>query len=69
MRRRPLRVWIALALVAGAVGFALDKGFADNTPPYHEPLISSLGLALWLACAAAIVVLCGVAAVRFVRGR
>lgn len=40
MRGRPLGFWIAAAFAASAAGLALDKGFADNTPPYDEPLIA-----------------------------
>jgi hypothetical protein len=40
VRGRPLGFWIAAAFAASAAGLALDKGFADNTPPYDEPLIA-----------------------------
>src|SRR5207249_1951738 len=60
--------WILLMLVIGGVGLALDKGFTDNTPPYDEPAISSVGLLLFLLCGCAFVVLCTVALVRLLRG-
>lgn len=55
-------------LVIGGVGLALDKGFTDDTPPYEEPPIASIGVLLFLLCGCAFVVLCTVALVRLSRG-
>jgi len=65
--RSPL-FWILLTLVVGGVGLALDKGFTDDTPPYDEPPIASIGLLFFLLCGAAFVVLCTVALIRLARG-
>jgi hypothetical protein len=67
VRGRPPGFWIAVALAASAAGLALDKGFADNTPPYDEPLIAQIGLMAFLLCGAAFVLLCAIAAARAVR--
>jgi len=67
VRRRPLGFWIAVAFAASAAGLGLDKGFADNTPPYDEPLIAYIGFATFLLCGAAFVLLCAIAAARAVR--
>ena len=67
MRGRPQGFWIAVAFAASAVGLALDKGFADNTPPYDEPLIAYLGFAAFLLCGMAFFSLCAIAAARDMR--
>ena len=67
VRGRPLVFWIAVAFAASAAGLALDKGFADSTPPYDEPLIALIGFAAFLLCGAAFVLLCAIAAARAVR--
>ncbi len=46
---------------------ALDKGFTDDTPPYDEPPIASIGVLLFLLCGFAFAVLCTVALVRLAR--
>ena len=69
IRDRSLRFWIALTFAIAVAGFAADKGFADNTPPYNEPLIASIGLFVFLLSTLAFVVLCTVALARWVRGR
>ena len=68
MRGRPPLFWILLTLVMGGIGLALDKGFTDNTPPYDEPPITSIGLLLFFLCGCAFVVLCARALVRLARG-
>lgn len=55
-------------MVIGGIGLALDKGFTDDTPPYDEPPIASIGVLLFLLCGCAFVVLCTVALVRLWRG-
>jgi len=55
-------------LVIGGVGLALDKGFTDDTPPYEEPPIASIGLLLFFLCGFAFVILCTLALVRLSRG-
>jgi len=65
--RSPL-FWILLMLAIGGFGLALDKGFADNTPPYDEPTIALIGFSLFFLCGIAFVVLCTVALVRLSRG-
>ena len=67
--RRPLGLWMVPILILAGVGFGLDNGFADNTPPYDEPLIATIGRAVFLLSAAAFLVLCVVALVRLARGR
>lgn len=47
---------------------ALDKGFTDDTPPYEEPPIATVGLLLFFLGGCAFVVLCTVALVRLWRG-
>ena len=64
---RPPSFWIAVAFAASAAGLALDKGFADTTPPYDEPLIAQIGLLALLLCGAAFVLLCAIAVARAVR--
>ena len=64
---RPPSFWIAVAFAASAAGLALDKGFADTTPPYDEPLIAQIGLLAFLLCGAAFVLLCAIAVARAVR--
>lgn len=66
---RSLGFWLVLVFVISGVGFALDKGFADNTPPYDEPTIAIIGLALFLLSGAAFLVLSVIALVRLVRSR
>ena len=68
MRGRSLLFRILLMLGCGAVGLALDKVFADNTAPYEEPPIASIGFVLFFLCGLAFVVLCMLALVRFWRG-
>jgi hypothetical protein len=60
--------WILLTVVVGGIGLALDKGFADNTPPYDEPPIALIGFWLFFLCGFAFVVLCTVALIRLARG-
>jgi hypothetical protein len=67
MRGCPQGFWIAVAFAASATGLALDKGFADNTPPYDEPLIAYIGFAAFLLCGAAFFSLCAIAAARDMR--
>lgn len=67
VRGRPQGFWIAVALAASAAGLALDKGFADTTPPYSEPVIAQIGLMAFLLCGAAFVLLCAIAAARVMR--
>ena len=67
--RRPLGLGMVLILILEGVGFGLDNGFADNTPPYHEPLIAIIGRLVFLLSAVAYLVLCVVALVRRARGR
>jgi hypothetical protein len=62
-----LGFWIGIALAASAAGLALDKGFADDTPPYDEPTIAIIGWAAFLLCGVAFVLLCVIAAVRLLR--
>ena len=69
IRDRSLRFWIALTFVIAVAGFAADKGFTDNTPPYNEPLVVSIGSFMFLLSTLAFVVLCTVALARWVRGR
>jgi hypothetical protein len=64
--RSPL-FWILLTLAIGAVGLALDKGFADNTAPYEEPPIAYVGFVLFFLFGLAFVALCTRALVRFWR--
>ncbi|MGB6426366.1 MAG: hypothetical protein WBF18_13890, partial [Solirubrobacterales bacterium] len=61
--------WIVTILVAATVGVALDKGFADNTPPYDEPVIAQIGVLVFFLCSLASIVLAAVAAVRAARSR
>ena len=68
MRARSPLFWILLTLVVGGVGLALDKGFTDDTPPYEEPPIATVGLLLFFLGGCAFVVLCTVALVRLWRG-
>jgi hypothetical protein len=68
VRRRSPLFWILLTLGIGAVGLALDKIFADNTAPYEEPPIATVGFFLFFLCGLAFVVLCTLALVRFWRG-
>ena len=56
-------------LILAGVGFGLDNGFADNMPPYDEPLVATIGRAVFLLSAAAFLALCAVALVRIARGR
>ena len=56
-----------LTLVLAVAGFGLDKGFADNTPPYDEPTIAIIGWAFFMLSGAAFLVLCAVALVRLAR--
>ena len=58
-----------LILILAGVGFGLDNGFADNTPPYDEPGIAIIGRLVFLLSAVAFLVLCAVALVRLARGR
>lgn len=67
VRVRPPGFWIAVALAASAAGLALDKGLADTTPPYDEPLIAQIGLMAFFLCGAAFVLLCAMAAARAMR--
>ena len=67
MRGRPPGFWIAVALAASAAGLALDKGLADTTPPYDEPVIAQIGLMAFLLCGAAFVLLCAIAAAHVMR--
>lgn len=67
--KRTLVFWIVAALVAATVGLALERGFADNTPPYDEPLIAQIGVAVFLLCTVGSVVLAALAVARFARGR
>jgi hypothetical protein len=67
VRGRPQGFWIAVAFAASAAGLVLDKGFADNTPPYHEPLIAYIGFVAFLVCGAAFFLLCAIAAARAMR--
>jgi drug/metabolite transporter (DMT)-like permease len=66
---RSLGFWLLLTLVLAGVGLALDKGFADNTPPYDEPTIAIIGWALFMLSGAAFLVLCAVALTRLARRR
>ena len=67
--RWPLGLWMVILLLLAGVGFGLDNGFTDNTPPYHEPLAATIGRAVFLLAAAAFLVLCSVALLRLARGR
>ena len=67
MRHRSLPFWIAFSCVTAAIGLALDKGFADNTPPYDEPTIAILGWALFMLSGFVVFVLCAVALGRWSR--
>ena len=62
MRGRSRGFWIGIAFVACAVGLALDKGFADDTPPYDEPPIAYLGFVAFILGGAAFCSLCAIAA-------
>ena len=64
---RSLGVWLFLTPVLAIGGFALDKAFADNTPPYDEPTIAILGWAFFMLFGAAFLVLCAIALVRLAR--
>jgi hypothetical protein len=64
---RSLGFWVLLTLVLAVGGFALDKGFADNTPPYDEPTIALIGWAFFMLFGAAFLVLCAIALVRVAR--
>lgn len=68
MRERSPVFWILLVLVVGSIGLAIDKGFADNTPPYDEPVIAYIGFSMFMACGFAFIVLCSVALIRIARG-
>ena len=68
VRGRSPIFWILLTLVVGGIGLALDKGFADNTPPYDEPPIALIGFWLFFLCGFVFVVLCTVALIRLARG-
>jgi len=61
VRGRSPICWLLLTLFVGGIGLALDKGFTDNTPPYDEPPIASIGVLLFLLCGCAFVALCTVA--------
>jgi hypothetical protein len=67
MRHRSLPFWIAVSSVTAALGLALDKGFADNTPPYDEPTIAIVGFSLFLLSGFVVLVLCAVALGRWSR--
>ncbi|MGB3098837.1 MAG: hypothetical protein WBB30_06025 [Solirubrobacterales bacterium] len=61
--------WIVATLVAATVGVALDKGLADDTPPYDEPVIAQIGVLVFFLCSLASIVLAAVAVVRAARSR
>jgi hypothetical protein len=64
---RSLGFWLSLTLVLAGVGLGLDKGFADNTPPYDEPTIAIVGFACFLLSGAGFLALCAVALIRLAR--
>jgi len=45
MAHRSLAWLAAAALAVSLVGLVVDKVFADNTPPYDEPLVALIGFA------------------------
>ena len=66
---RSLSFWLLLTPVLAAGGFALDKAFADDTPPYDEPTIALIGWAFFMVFGATFLVLCAIALVRLARRR
>ena len=64
---RSLGFWALLTLVLAVAGYAVDKGFADNTPPYDEPTIAIIGWAFFMLFGAAFLVLCAIGLVRLAR--
>jgi hypothetical protein len=66
---RKLLLGIVAVLVAATVGVALDKGFADNIPPYDEPVVAQIGAATFGLCTLGSIVLAVIAVARAARSR
>ena len=62
--RPALALWIFAALVAATVGVALDKGFADDTPPYDEPVLAQIGVVVFFLGTLSSLALAALAVVR-----
>ena len=60
--------WIGAVLLVALVSFVVDRTTGDQTgPPYHDPLINQVAFFVFLATIPILIVLVGVALVRFVR--
>ena len=64
---RQLSFWIATSGLVSLVGWIVAEATDDDTPPYDEGAVSTVGWNLFLAGAVVFVVLCLVAGVRALR--
>jgi len=71
MRRsggRPTLFWLGVVLLVALVSFVVDQTTGDKTgPAYHDPLINQVAFFIFWATIPILIVLVGVALVRFFR--